>query len=171
MTSDIRRYIAGYNVANSRRFPIRRRVIFASALELGDNCIPNIHLGRYVVGYMVGNFVLRRRVSGAVKRFFRPYNRWYTYPNENFEYGYPHSNALFNIYSTKHSFLHQTEAPSATQNNYVNQSQATSLMTSVLRRYIAEYTDANSSRYPIRRRVYIRKCIRIENIRRMICIV
>ena len=75
MTSDIRRYIAGYNVANSRRFPIRRRVIFASALELGDNCIPNIHLGRYIVGYMVGNFVLRRRVSGAVKRFFRPYNR------------------------------------------------------------------------------------------------
>ena len=47
---------------------------------------------RYVVGYMVGNFV---------KRNFRPYNRWYTSPNEYFEYGYPHSNALFQIYSSK----------------------------------------------------------------------
>ena len=43
--------------------------------ELGDNCIQNVHLGRYIVNYMVGNFVLRRRVSGAVKRYFRPYNR------------------------------------------------------------------------------------------------
>ena len=25
----------------------------------------------------------------------------YTSPNEHFEYGYPHSNALFNIYSSK----------------------------------------------------------------------
>ena len=50
---------------------------------------------------MVGNFVLRRRVSGAVKRNFRPYNRWYTSPHEHFEYGYPHSNALFKIYSSK----------------------------------------------------------------------
>ena len=52
-----------------------------------------------------------------------------------------------------HNILHQTEVPSATQNNYVNQSQVTPLMTSVLRRYIAEYTDANSWRYPIRPRV------------------
>ena len=37
---------------------------------------------------------LRRRVSGAVKRDFRTYIRRYTSPNENFEYGYPHSNAL-----------------------------------------------------------------------------
>ena len=35
---------------------------------LGDNCIQNFHLGRYIVGYTVGNLVLRRRVSGAVKR-------------------------------------------------------------------------------------------------------
>ena len=70
-------------------------------LHLGDNCIQNVPLGRYIVGYMVGNFVLRRRVSGAVKRNFRPYNRWYTSTNEHFEYGYPHSNALFIIYSSK----------------------------------------------------------------------
>ena len=45
--------------------------------HLGDNCIQNVHLGRYIyiVGYMVGNFVLRRRINGAVKRNFRPYNR------------------------------------------------------------------------------------------------
>ena len=69
--------------------------------NLGDNCIQNIHLGRYIVDYMVGNFILRGCVRGAVKRNFRPYNRRYTSPNEHFEYGYPHSNALFNIYSSK----------------------------------------------------------------------
>ena len=53
---------------------------------------------------MVGNFVLRRRVSGALKRNFRPYNRWYISPNENFEYGYPHSNALFNIWAASSEF-------------------------------------------------------------------
>ena len=62
--------------------------------KLGDNCIQNFHLGRYIVGYTVGNLVLRRRVSGAVKRYFRTYIRRYTSPNENFEYGYPYSNAL-----------------------------------------------------------------------------
>ena len=53
----------------------------------------------------------------------------------------------------RHSILHQTEASSATWSNYFNQSEATSLMTSVLRRYMAEYTNANSWRYPIRHRV------------------
>ena len=61
--------------------------------NLGDNCIQNFHLGRYIVGYTVGNLVLRRRVSGDVKRYFRAYIGRYTSPNENFEYGYPHSNA------------------------------------------------------------------------------
>ena len=51
-------------------------------------------MGRYVVGYTVGNLVLQRRESGAVKRDFRTYIRRYSFPNENFEYGYPHSNAL-----------------------------------------------------------------------------
>ena len=51
--------------------------------KLGDNSIQNFHLGRYIVGYTVGNLVLRRRVSGAVKRDFRPYIRRYTYlPNK-----------------------------------------------------------------------------------------
>ena len=30
--------------------------------ELGENCIQNFHLGRYIVGYTVGNLVLRRSV-------------------------------------------------------------------------------------------------------------
>ena len=34
--------------------------------KLGDNCIQNIYLGRYIVGYTVGNLVLRRCASGAV---------------------------------------------------------------------------------------------------------
>ena len=65
-----------------------------SRIHLGNKCIQNFHLGRYIIGYTVGNLVLRRRVSGAVKRDFRTYIRRYTSPNENFEYGYPHSNAL-----------------------------------------------------------------------------
>ena len=40
-------------------------------MYLGDNCIQFFYLGRYIVGYTVGNLVLRRRVSGAVKRDFR----------------------------------------------------------------------------------------------------
>ena len=46
----------------------------------------------YIVGYTVGNLVLRRRASGAVKRDFRLYIRRYTSPNENFD-KVPHSNA------------------------------------------------------------------------------
>ena len=63
-------------------------------IKLGDNCVQNFQLGRYIVGYTVGNLVLRRRASGDVKRDFRTYIRRYTSPNENFEYSYPHSNAL-----------------------------------------------------------------------------
>ena len=66
--------------------------------DLGDNCIQIFHLGRYI-----GNLVLRRRVSGAVKRDFRTYIRRYTSPMENFEYGYPHSNALLTFSLQKDS--------------------------------------------------------------------
>ena len=74
-------------------FGVRVSVMFHFMfVHLGDNCIQNFHLGRYIVGYTVGNFVLQRRVSGAVKYNFRTYIRRYTSPNENFEYGYRHSN-------------------------------------------------------------------------------
>ena len=62
--------------------------------HLGDNCIQNFRLGRYMVGYTVGNLVLRRHASGAVKRDFRTYIRQNTSPNENLKYGYSHYNAL-----------------------------------------------------------------------------
>ena len=52
---------------------------------------------------MVGKLVLRQRVSGAVKRDFRTYIRRYTSPNENFEYGYPYSNALLTFSLQKDS--------------------------------------------------------------------
>ena len=45
--------------------------------DLGDNCIQNIHMGRYIIVYMVGNFLFRWRWRVAVKRNFRPYNRWW----------------------------------------------------------------------------------------------
>ena len=72
--------------------------------HLGDNCIQNFHLGRYIVGYTVGNLVLRRRVSGAVKRDFR-----------NFEYGYPHSNACltFPLKKTVKMYFVATKRPAA----------------------------------------------------------
>ena len=61
-----------------------------SALEKnGDNHIQHFNLGRYIVGYMVGNYVLRLRLRVAVKQNFRPYNQQYTSPNKNFEYSYP----------------------------------------------------------------------------------
>ena len=44
------------------------------------------------------NLVLRRRARGAVNRDFRKYIQQYTSPNENFEYGYPHSNALLQFH-------------------------------------------------------------------------
>ena len=60
-------------------------------IALMDNCIQNFHLWRYIVGYTVGNLVLRRHVSRAVKSDFRPYIRRYTSPNGKFEYDYPPS--------------------------------------------------------------------------------
>ena len=61
------------------------------------NSIQNFHLWRYI-GYTVGNLVLWRRVSRAVKHDYRTYIHQYTSPNENFEYSYPNSNALLPIF-------------------------------------------------------------------------
>ena len=43
--------------------------------QLGDNCIQNFDLGRYIIGYTVLNLVLPRPASGDVKRDFRTYIR------------------------------------------------------------------------------------------------
>ena len=112
-------------------------------IHLGDNCIQIFHLGRYILGYTVGNFVLRRRVSGAVKHDFRPYIRRYISPNEKFEYGYPHSSVLFNFYTSKTLYFVHNVSFVSDVNHYVDQSLATLLLTSGFRRYIAGYTVAN----------------------------
>ena len=64
-----------------------------SNIHLRDNCIQNFHSGRCIVIYTVGNLVLWRCTSGAVKCDIRPSIR-YTSSKENFEYSYPHSNAF-----------------------------------------------------------------------------
>ena len=69
-------------------------ISYSSLCHLGDNCIQNLHLRRYSVGYTVGNLVLRRPASEAIICDFRTYIRRYTSPSENFKYGYPHSDAL-----------------------------------------------------------------------------
>ena len=48
--------------------------------HLGDNCIQNFHLGRYIIGYRVGNVVLWQGASWALK----PYIWWYTSPKIKF---------------------------------------------------------------------------------------
>ena len=86
-----------------KKRPLSKRPKICFEDQLGDNCIHNFHLGRYIVEYTVGNLVLRRCVSRAFKRDFRAYFRRYTSPNENFEYGYPHSNALLTFSLQKDS--------------------------------------------------------------------
>ena len=40
-------------------YAISTKVSSAGSNEIGDNCIQNFHLGRYIVGYRVGNLVLQ----------------------------------------------------------------------------------------------------------------
>ena len=144
------RFVMHRDKVNRILFRLEARYFLDSALRiwlinyLGDNCIQMFHLGRYIVGYTVGNFVLRRRVSGAVKHDFRPYIRRYTSPNEKFEYGYPHSNVFFNFYTSKTICFEQNVSFVSDVNHYVDQSLATMLLTSGFRRYIAGYSVANS---------------------------
>ena len=80
-----------------------------------DNSIQNVHLGRYIVGYMVGNFVLRRRVVGYMVGNFVLRRRD----------DIPHQINIFNMVipilmhfltfiRQRHDILHETEASSAT---------------------------------------------------------
>ena len=48
-------------IQNNRIYWIRGICNLYNVSHLGDNCIQIFHLGRYIVGYTVGNFVLRRR--------------------------------------------------------------------------------------------------------------
>ena len=53
------RFYLSYNL----KITLKSHFCCKNAILLGDNCIQNFHLGRYIVGYAVGNLVLRRRVS------------------------------------------------------------------------------------------------------------
>ena len=66
-------------------------VMSQSDEQLGDNCIQIFHLGRYIVIYTVGNFSFTAKLVRMRKTWFP---NVYPMINENFEYGYPHSNAL-----------------------------------------------------------------------------
>ena len=58
-------------------------------IRMGITIFKIFHLGRYIVGYTLGNHVLRLRSRLPAKLNFRLYIRRYTSPNENFEYSYP----------------------------------------------------------------------------------
>ena len=61
-------------------------------IYLGDNCIQNFYSGKR--RYTVENVSFTAmHVSGAIKLNFLSNIQQYISPNENFECGYPHSNA------------------------------------------------------------------------------
>ena len=86
---------------------------------------------------MVGNLVLRRHGSRAVKRDLRRYIRPYTSSNENFEYGYPHSNALLQFCLKLERCKSHRAARHPTKCDVSNY-------------FRLRYTVANFLRYPIR---------------------
>ena len=53
---------------------------------------------------------------------------------KNFEYGYPHSNAIFNFYTPKRLYFVQNASFVSDVNHYVDQLLATLLITSGFRR-------------------------------------
>ena len=55
-------------------------------LYFGDNCIQNFHWGG-ILSDIVGNLVLLRHASRALKCDFQTYIRLYTSQNKNFVYG------------------------------------------------------------------------------------
>ena len=69
---------------------------------------------------MVGNLVLRRSASGAVKPDFLTYIPRYTSPNEHFECGYPHSNALLQFYLNFERYMPNKTACHLTKCDVVN---------------------------------------------------
>ena len=116
-----------------------------------------MYLGRYIVGYTVGNLVLRRRASGAVKRDFRTYIRRYTSPNKFFEYGYPHSNALLQFRLKLESCKPQNVARHLTKCDVIND---VKLFPTVYHRIYCRKFLTLSNQAPR----YKSKCIRIKNI-------
>ena len=95
-----------------------------------------------MVGYTIGNLVLRQHASGAVKRDFRTYIRRNTSQMKNL-------NMVNPIIMLFCSFVWNLSVASFMP--HIIQRNVTSLMMSnYFRQYIAGYTVANIWRYPIR---------------------
>ena len=110
----------------------------------------NFHLGKYIVGYMVRNVVLRRHASRAIKHDFRMYIQRFISPNENFEYGYPHSNALLQSrLKLEHCKLHKA-ASHPTKCDVIND----------VKVFTTVYQDILSQHYI---RIYCRKFLTLSN--------
>ena len=88
---------------------------------------------QYITGYKLPQ-ILRRRMSGAVKRDFRPYIQRYTSSNKNFEYGYPHSSALLQSQLK----LDERYKPHVIQRNVTQL-----MMSNYFQQYITGYTVPN----------------------------
>ena len=102
----------------------------------------------YIVGYTVLNLVLRDR---AVGRDLQLYIRRYTYPNENFEHYYPHSNALLHSrLKLEHCKLHKA-AHHPTKRDIINDIK---LFPTVYRRIYSQIFDVIQSDVVLQKQVH-----------------
>ena len=86
-------------------------------INLGDNCIQSVHLGgggAFIVGYMVGNFVLRRRVRGAVNVISDHITDDIPPQMNILNMVIPILMHFLKFNRQRHSILHRTESSSAT---------------------------------------------------------
>ena len=112
-------------------------------IYLWDKCIQKICLGRYIVGYMVGNFV-----SEALKR------------NLLLVYIPPQMKILHMVIPIlMHLFVKGTVF--CTKRKLHQQRKTTTpINQSLIRRYIREYTDTKSWHYPIRHHVILASALK-----------
>ena len=96
-------------------------------MNLGITVFIFFSLRRYIIRYTVTYLVVWQHASEAVKHDFQPFIQRYTSPNENFEYGYPHSNALLQFllkleHCKRHKAAHnQTQCDIINDINYFGQ--------------------------------------------------
>ena len=130
---------------NVLKFPT---ITCLAKLYLGNNCILNFHLGRYIVGYTV-SFTATSELSR--KTWFPNISRRYTSPNQNFEYRYPYSMHFCSFVS---NFKLHSAAGHPTKCDIINDVKLfPNSISQDSQQYIAGYTITNFLCYPIRCRV------------------
>ena len=103
---DFMHHLKGQALIFCFSYSIESGCICGWSYELGDNSIHNFHLGRCIVRYTSKILFYgdaRPELSKVISYQIsddRPYIRQYTFPNENFEYGYPNSNAFLQFLSS-----------------------------------------------------------------------